>query len=116
MKRVTEYYGTWANEKTCPICGKEFPVSTEEWAYKERYKNKFRYFCSWKCFRKNEQMAAEKKANRKPVPHKSAVGKADDIKSRLISGMRATDICRELNVCNASVNYWKKRLQAAGTI
>ena len=113
---VTELYGTWQNEKTCPVCGKTFVISTEEWAYKERKDNKFRFFCSWKCFRKNELIQDEKKARRKPVSYQSAVGKADDIKECLIAGMRSTDICKKLGVCNASVNYWKKRLEAAGTI
>ena len=40
-------------QKECPICGKRF-WAFADWAYAKGYKNKKRYYCSWKCLRKQE--------------------------------------------------------------
>lgn len=40
--------------RTCPVCGGSFWVG-EEWAYKLPGRNRYIYFCSWKCLRQAEK-------------------------------------------------------------
>lgn len=41
--------------RTCPECGKQFEKMSNDWVYKRRNSNgKYRYWCSWKCFRASE--------------------------------------------------------------
>lgn len=40
------------NMKNCPVCGKEYIVSCQEWVYKKTYDGKLHYFCSYNCMRK----------------------------------------------------------------
>lgn len=40
--------------RTCPVCGVTFWVG-EEWAYKLPGRNRYIYFCSWKCLRQAEK-------------------------------------------------------------
>ena len=53
-------------EKTCPVCGKIFCLTSLEWVYK-KYDSEEHivYFCSWKCLRKDE--AEESKKTRKRI-------------------------------------------------
>ena len=36
------------NEKTCPVCGKQF-IAREEWVFKRMDKNWPKFFCSYSC-------------------------------------------------------------------
>ena len=41
--------------RKCPVCGKEFILGGEDWAYKKSRKNAgYIYMCSWRCYRKYE--------------------------------------------------------------
>ena len=47
------------HERTCPVCGKTFVVSSSGWAYKIRPKhsNRYTYLCSYSCLnRERERM------------------------------------------------------------
>jgi len=47
----------WMDSKTCPVCGKQFDVLYPNlWRYKVAIAtNRYKYFCSWKCLRADEQ-------------------------------------------------------------
>lgn len=111
---MTEIYGTWANEKVCPICGKDFIVTSESWAYKIRAGSSFRYFCSYHCFREQERRNEEKRKNRKKLDRDTMCGKGDDIKSMLLEGVRPVEICRKLSVAHGTISYYKSKLRAEG--
>lgn len=55
-------------EKTCPVCGKIFCLTSLEWAYK-KYDSEEHivYFCSWKCLRKDEAESEAKRRKSKTV-------------------------------------------------
>lgn len=64
MPKKVEAGKKWANEKTCPVCGKDFIMSHADlWTYKIDS----RYYCSWTCYRKAQKMkkAAKKRRERK---------------------------------------------------
>ena len=44
-------------ERNCAQCGKQFLMTTQEWAYKKNTK----YFCSWTCMRTFEKQHPDKK-------------------------------------------------------
>ena len=111
---MTEIYGTWANEKKCSICGKEFIALSENWAYKMRNGSTFRYFCSWHCFREEERRREQKRKNRPPVDRETMCGKGDEIKALLLDGMRPVDICRKLSVAHGTISYYKTQLRKEG--
>lgn len=55
-------------EKTCPICGKVFCLTSPGWAYKKYDSDEnMVYFCSWKCLRKDEAESEKKHRKRKAV-------------------------------------------------
>lgn len=42
--------------RTCPVCGKKFTVTSPgEWAYKGYYNEHYKLVCSWSCVRKRER-------------------------------------------------------------
>lgn len=41
---------TYSCRKTCPVCGKRFPV-TPEWALTHESSDRKKYFCSYTCMR-----------------------------------------------------------------
>lgn len=46
-------------ERTCPVCGKTFVVSSSGWAYKilPKHSNRYTYLCSYSCLnRERERM------------------------------------------------------------
>ena len=47
----------WLDSKTCPECGKQFDVLYPNlWRYKVAIAtNRYKYFCSWRCLRADEQ-------------------------------------------------------------
>lgn len=105
-------YGTWVNEKTCPVCGKTFIVHSENWAYKFRTGNHFTHVCSWHCYRVQERINEQKRRSRKPINRAILCGKGEEIKSLLTAGIRPTEICRRLEVSYATINYWKSKMKA----
>ena len=45
-------------KKKCACCGKEFYITYTGWAYKRSKCGKsIKYYCSWSCFRKDEEKA-----------------------------------------------------------
>lgn len=48
----------WTTPHKCPICKKDFWVtSRREWAYKRDKKDALVFLCSWKCLRKYDEKA-----------------------------------------------------------
>lgn len=55
-------------EQACPVCGKEFCVTSPSWAYKKYDSDgNVVHFCSWKCLRKDEAESEKKRRKRKAV-------------------------------------------------
>lgn len=50
-------WDSFERTKTCRTCGKKFKVMSSNWAYKTGKSN---YFCSWKCFREDEEIRKER--------------------------------------------------------
>lgn len=54
---------TFGMEKKCPICGKEFLVTTHKWTYKLPGKrNTPIYYCTYTCFRIAQKKEDERRA------------------------------------------------------
>lgn len=100
-------YGTWANEKVCPICEKTFVVSPE-WAYKMGP----RWFCSWHCLRENERrIIAKNVARKKPHPENINRGHGPEIMAMLSKGYGSTDIKKALGVDYSMITYYRHRME-----
>ena len=82
------------HRRNCPVCGKEFYASAE-WVYRRGYDSKgLRWFCSWKCLRRDE---------------KEHMSIADRINQAIRDGMRDEDIKRELGVTQRQIDYRSER-------
>lgn len=111
---MTDLVTNWMNEKQCPICKKLFIVNNEEWAYKCRVANTNIYYCSWHCYREMQMRSGRKKPT--TIDRKTACGKGDAIKDRLMKGVKPKDIRDELGVCFATINYWHNKLELEGLL
>ena len=60
-------------EHACPICGHVF-IANQDWVYRRRdHKNNTnKYYCSWRCLRKQEAIDDERKASRKSGKRKNS--------------------------------------------
>ena len=70
----------YADERICPVCGKEFICYLkEQWTYKGYFDGE-KVFCSWTCMRKMEQEKAltqKRTGRRKKDDGHTEVSKAD---------------------------------------
>ena len=93
------YIGAYlGKEKRCPICKKKFMVCTEEWGFKDRGK----YYCSWKCLRAHENAASVYKG-------KAPTEKRDAIFQAFNRGETLVEICEKLDVSMSTVKYYRTR-------
>lgn len=61
------------DDMVCPVCGKEFLLTSYEWVYRIKVGNKSnitRYICSWKCLRRWEREHGKVQRERVQIPGK----------------------------------------------
>jgi len=78
-----------SHHRTCPICGKEF-WSTAQWVYRRGYPDRMRWFCSWKCMRKDE---------------KSRMTISDRINQAIRDGLNDAEIKKLLGVTQRQIDF-----------
>lgn len=105
------YIGAYlGKEKHCPMCGKEFYICTEEWAFKRKLKENGNpiYMCSWKCARAWDAQHERKK------PGKQRCAQVDEIFRLLELGEYPSEIARATGVSVSTVHYYKDRWMKEG--
>lgn len=88
-------------ERKCPVCGKEFILRNDEWAFKRVNGNRTKYFCSWHCLQAFVQ----------EHPKKVAVETRDKIIELIRKGLPTSEIVRTLGVEKSKVKYWQARVE-----
>ena len=88
-------------ERNCPICGKEFFINGEEWAYKRRDtpRGKQIWFCSWGCMRKYEKGEQGLKGRG------ARLNRRDRICQMLDDGLNDREIAQLLGITPTAVAY-----------
>ena len=84
--------------RKCPVCGKEYIINADVWAYRKTRKNAGdMYFCSWGCLRKHER-------ENKP--------KSEQIRDAIRVGLCDAEICRQFSLSKKQLEYHKERIGA----
>lgn len=102
------YIGAYlGKEKHCPICGKEFFICTEEWAFKRQKKKNGHpfYMCSYTCVRKWDAENEEK-----IKPGKPRCEQVNEIFDLLRRGWKPRSIANATGVSVSTVNYYRDRM------
>lgn len=102
----------WADmARNCPVCGKEFFVTSQDWVYKRTTgkKNAGRvlvWFCSYGCMRKYEKGEAELHGRGRRL---KAPSKAERVCEMLDKGLNMAEISRLTGISVGTVNYYRDR-------
>lgn len=92
------------NDRTCPVCGKEFVTYGAMWGYKIQKRTRTYYMCSWSCL-KVWKAAHETRgqSNRKGRPTE---GKIRAVLADVASGMSIAATGRKHDLQWTSVKYY----------
>ena len=86
----------------CALCGKEFIMRCDDWAYKTGKGNNTTLYCSWKCLREHEKKKAPTKIERRERVIKAIMDYPDK---------DYNEIAKMTNAEPKTVWYWIKKLR-----